>query len=281
MIDRDDVRNILPRSWTRRAGVLKREGAALLIDSGAWLSGEVDRNIPPMRLRFVGRGNFTATGCEFLRYFTEYGGMKPDNSVLDVGCGIGRMAIPMTKYLKEGRYRGFDIVETGINRCRENITPKHPNFEFPHADIYNKAYNPNGAGRAADFGFPCDDSSFDFAFATSVFTHMPREDTEHYLTEIGRALKPGGSLLSTWFLLNDSSRAQIAQCGGALKIVHRWEGSTDAMVRFPEVPVRMPQARTRRRHWKSPIRIFIRSDTTIRDIAHLARQHTKSHRRNH
>ena len=81
--------------------------------------------------------------------------------------------------------------------------------------------------------FPCDDSSFDFAFATSVFTHMPREDTEHYLTEIGRALKPGGSLLSTWFLLNDSSRAQIAQCDGALKIVHRWEGST---VRFPEVP---------------------------------------------
>ena len=99
MIDRDDVRNILPRSWTRRAGVLKREGAALPIDSGAWLSGEVDRNIPPMRLRFVGHGNFTATGCEFLRYFTEYGGMKPDNSVLDAGCGIGRMAIPMTHYL--------------------------------------------------------------------------------------------------------------------------------------------------------------------------------------
>lgn len=81
--------------------------AALPIDSGAWLSGEVDRNIPPTRLRFVGRDNFTATGCEFLRYFTEYGGMKPDNSVLDVGCGIGRMAIPMTNYLKRGTIPGI------------------------------------------------------------------------------------------------------------------------------------------------------------------------------
>ena len=37
--------------------------------------------------------------------------LSPDHRVLDIGCGTGRMAIPLTSFLsKKGSYEGFDIV---------------------------------------------------------------------------------------------------------------------------------------------------------------------------
>jgi cyclopropane fatty-acyl-phospholipid synthase-like methyltransferase len=39
------------------------------------------------------------TGKEFLRYFVDLAGLKPDQAVLDVGCGKGRMAVSLTHYL--------------------------------------------------------------------------------------------------------------------------------------------------------------------------------------
>src|SRR5205085_6486747 len=56
---------------------------------------------PPALARSVG-GEFRATGAEFLRYFIELGGLRPTEHVLDVGCGVGRMAVPLTGYLDAG-----------------------------------------------------------------------------------------------------------------------------------------------------------------------------------
>ena len=82
-------------------------------------------------------------------------GLKPDERVLDAGCGIGRIAVPLTEYLDEsGGYEGFDIAPEGIAWCRENITPRYPNFRFQVADIYNKSYNPEGSQKADEYEFP-------------------------------------------------------------------------------------------------------------------------------
>ena len=48
--------------------------------------------IPPPELNFVGTPDFAEIGQEFLRHFIEPGGLLPSHRVLDVGCGIGRMA---------------------------------------------------------------------------------------------------------------------------------------------------------------------------------------------
>lgn len=213
--------------------VLRKVGCAL-VDSGAFLLGATDASIPPTRLHFVGHGSFTATGFEFLRYFTEFGHLQPTDAVLDVGCGIGRMAIPMTNFLRHGRYCGIDIVPEGIEWCQQNITPKHPNFTFQLSDIYNKKYNPKGKWKASEYRFPFEDSQFDFAFLTSVFTHLLPEDAEHYLAEVSRVLRPGGRLLSTWFILNDESRA-LLRGGSGRSIVNEYRGQ-DVMVADVKVP---------------------------------------------
>ena len=164
----------------------------------------------PIDLDFVGGQLFEETGKEFLTFFTKYGGLNPDHDVLDVGCGIGRMAIPLTGYLtQKGSYKGFDIVPDGIEWCQQNITVKYPKFEFAVADIYNKLYNPKGTQKSVEYSFPYEDESFDFIFLTSVFTHMFADDLENYLSEIARVLRKDGTCLVTYFLINEDSQQKI------------------------------------------------------------------------
>ena len=42
---------------------------------------------------FVGDGDYLAVSAGFLRDFVTVGGLEPHHHVLDVGCGIGRMAV--------------------------------------------------------------------------------------------------------------------------------------------------------------------------------------------
>ncbi len=202
----------------------------LLIDMKEQILGR-DSMIPPRSMIFIGSGDFIKVGEEFKSHFINLANLKPDEHVLDVGCGIGRMAVPLTSYLsKKGEYRGFDIVKSGIDWCQKNITPRFDNFHFLHSDIYNKHYNPNGKVLAKDYRFPFEEASFDFVFLTSVFTHMLPEDLENYLGEIARVLKPGGRALITFFLMSEES-SSLVNAGRCTKdFRHRMNGyfTTDA-----------------------------------------------------
>lgn len=150
-----------------------------------------------------GADNFAEVGEEFMRHFKSIAGLGPTERVLDVGCGIGRIALPLTKYLsRDGCYEGFDIVKEGIDWCAANITPRYPNFHFQLADVFNTYYNPTGKYHPEEYRFPYEDASFDFVFLTSVFTHVLPAAMQNYLCEIARVLKRGGRCLITFFLWN-------------------------------------------------------------------------------
>jgi SAM-dependent methyltransferase len=128
--------------------------------------------------------------------------VKPTASILDVGCGPGRLARHVVDYVRHpGRYVGMDIQKPAVDWCAENITPVNPAFQFYYQDIYNGQYNPEGKYHAPEYRFPLEDEAFDLIILTSVFTHMLPEDTLNYLGEISRLLKPGGCCYSTWFLV--------------------------------------------------------------------------------
>lgn len=177
------------------------------------LRGRTDRYTPPRRLAgYVGAGDFQATGDEFLRLFIDLAGLSAGDRVLDVGCGIGRMARVLVDVLRPpGSYDGFDIVASGIRWCQSRYRHTPAPFEFRHADVRNRFYNPQGRVEAAEYRFPYPDGAFDLAIATSVFTHLLPGDAEHYLGEVARVLAPGGRLLSTWFLFGEGLPASDAE----------------------------------------------------------------------
>lgn len=154
--------------------------------------------------------DFKRIGIKAVRRFESLGELKNTDHVLEVGCGIGRIAIPLTRLLTTGSYQGFDVVLHGIEWCQKKITPKFPNFQFQWIDIYNKTYNPNSQHLAVNYQFPYPDEKFDFTVLMSVFTHMLPLDLQHYLSEINRTLKEGGTCYFTAFLINDDVRRHLS-----------------------------------------------------------------------
>jgi SAM-dependent methyltransferase len=201
---------------------------------------------PPESLIYVGSGEFKETGEEFLKYFIELAGLKPFNSVLDAGCGIGRMAIPLTGYLDiRGRYEGFDVMDHGIKWCQGHITRRYPNFNFQLVDIYNQGYNPKGKWRASEYRFPFEDSTFDLVCMTSVFTHMLPADMENYFCEVARVLKPGGRSLITFFLLNIESLDLIHRKVSTRAFDYQMNGYCTTNPSEPEEAIAYPEAHIR------------------------------------
>ncbi len=149
---------------------------------------------------FVGGGDLEAVGREFVGLFQQFG-LRPDDDVLDVGCGVGRMAVPLSSFMTSGSYVGIDVSADAIELCRKRV--KRENFKFVHANLYNSLYNKSGQ-QAVDYRFPFPDRSFDFIVLCSVFTHMLRDEVEHYLAEIARVMRDDATCFITWFVIDSS-----------------------------------------------------------------------------
>jgi SAM-dependent methyltransferase len=168
------------------------------------------RELPPLHLRrYVGPlRSFESSGAEFMEYLRTLVRLRPDERVLDLGCGCGQMALHLKNYLNEtGSYAGVDIHRPSIRWCEQKIARRHHNFHFSHIDVRNIAYNPNGAQPAEAYRFPFADRSFDLILLKSVFTHMRPPEVSNYVSEVARLLKTDGRCLATFFLLNDEQAA--------------------------------------------------------------------------
>lgn len=198
---------------------------------------------PKAMLHAIGAG-FPAVALEFLGYFIQRAGLEPGDAVLDIGCGVGRMAYGLAYYLgAQGRYEGFDPMPALIAWADGHLTPRRPRFRFTHVDLYNRYYNPRGRVRPESFAFPHADDTFDLAISTSVFTHVPGREVRRYLDEIHRVLRPGGRCLATCFLLGDAARAGIAAGKASQAFRRPYEGDGWSVSRWsPEKSVGFDEA---------------------------------------
>lgn len=217
-----------------RYDAIRRSARYALADAVDALLGRRPDLVPPRRLMFMGTPDYVAVGDEFLGHFRALGGLEPFHRVLDVGCGIGRMARALTSFLDErGSYDGFDVDARGVAWCRRNVSARFPRFRFRHVDVRNDRYNPRGRVSPADFRFPYADASFDFVFLTSVFTHMLPGDARRYVSEVARVLAPGGRCLTTWFLRSAETDRLAGEGKALLPLLHELEG---CRVLHPAVP---------------------------------------------
>jgi len=157
-------------------------------------------------------GSVRKTRQAFLDKIYTRGKLKPSHSVLEIGPGIGRFALPITQFLQPyGCFKGLEILPQAVKYCNYHIGSRFKNFNMFLVDINNQMYNESGQLTAAEYRFPFEDSEFDLVYLQSVFTHMMFPGVANYIAEISRVLKPGGHCVATYFVLNDETHQLITE----------------------------------------------------------------------
>jgi SAM-dependent methyltransferase len=141
----------------------------------------------------------------------ELAGLGPSSRVLDIGCGLGRVAWPLARELgPDGSYDGFDAAKAYIEWCANGPALDPQRVRFHWFDIRSSVYNPAGTIDGENLAFPWSDHAFTLAIANSLFTHLSAAGTRNYLRETARTLQRGGRLFASFFVLDDESLAAIA-----------------------------------------------------------------------
>jgi ubiquinone/menaquinone biosynthesis C-methylase UbiE len=107
-------------------------------------------------------------------------GAHAPKSILDFGCGCGRVMRHLWPVFPKAAFSGSDIDGEAIKWCDTNL-----------GDRATFAVN------APMPPLPFEDSSFDFVYAVSVFTHLPEDMQFSWLEELRRVTMPGGIVALT------------------------------------------------------------------------------------
>jgi trans-aconitate 2-methyltransferase len=113
--------------------------------------------------------------------------LRGNETILDAGCGTGRLTVDLLEALPEGRVVALDFSQNMLRTARENLQAK---FEDKVSFL------------AADLLYLPFDHVFDGIFSTAAFHWVL--DHERLFRELFCALKPGGWL--------------VAQCGGGANL---------------------------------------------------------------
>jgi ubiquinone/menaquinone biosynthesis C-methylase UbiE len=159
-------------------------------DFYAWMLDFQDRNVTLDQIlarrstpgKFKGlfdwqRGNYYAD-------FMEKHGVRGNHRILDIGCGYGRVTIPLLKRQDPtGFYIGTEISKNRLDLAREWI--KRESLEHTNHDLV----------LSKDNSLPfLGDNSIDVVWVLSVFNHMPDQELDQLLEATVRVLRPGGKL---------------------------------------------------------------------------------------
>ncbi|MGB5253379.1 MAG: class I SAM-dependent methyltransferase [Sedimenticolaceae bacterium] len=188
----------------------------------------------------ITRSVFRNMAVDSFRALLHLTNMTPSSRVFDVGSGLGRTAMPLTRYLTEGSYTGVDVMADLIEDSRDRISVRFPQFQFQHVDVYSGMYNDAADAQPKDLRFDFPDGHFDTIFLFSVFSHMFPDDVLTYLKEFRRLLRTGGIVLATFFLLTPRAEATIKAGKTKFTFSHPYDRVRVNNKKMPEGAVAYP-----------------------------------------
>lgn len=113
-------------------------------------------------------------------YADARGGTLRDKTILDFGCGYGRILRLMYYFTDPGNLWGVDAWERSLDESRQV------------GILGNLALS-----ESAPEQLPVGQTRFDLGYAFSVFTHLSPEAAEAALSAIRASMKPGGIFVAT------------------------------------------------------------------------------------
>jgi ubiquinone/menaquinone biosynthesis C-methylase UbiE len=111
--------------------------------------------------------------------------IQPGNSVLDVGCGTGEVALLAKTRTKAGKVYGIDPAPEMIAVARGKAARRKLEIDFRVGVIE---------------ALPFPDASIDVVTSSLMMHHLPEDLKVRGLAEVYRVLKPGGRLLIADFM---------------------------------------------------------------------------------
>ena len=122
-------------------------------------------------------GAFDEEGLKVARWIVEMAGIQPGMTVLEPGCGAGRMTRLLARAVgPSGRVIACDISERMLEAARRNVPGSNVEFHAVSAEETE-----------------LEENSLDAVLCFDVFPHF--DDPAALLDRLHRALKPGGQLI--------------------------------------------------------------------------------------
>jgi 2-polyprenyl-3-methyl-5-hydroxy-6-metoxy-1,4-benzoquinol methylase len=113
----------------------------------------------------------------YIDYVAQKVSALEQTSVLDAGCGDGRMIFELRKHSTRPTYTGIDISERAIGFAR--------------------AFNPNATFKVHDILQTPVQGSYDLCVSIEVIEHIPPEQVDRYVEHIAGSLQAQGTLVLT------------------------------------------------------------------------------------
>jgi ubiquinone/menaquinone biosynthesis C-methylase UbiE len=121
---------------------------------------------------------YLTTGEGTRNMLQHFVGVHPDDVILEIGAGVGRVGMFLAPICKE--WIGVDVSENMLGHIRRRLA-KFNNVRTVASSGYDLA--------------PIPDQSVDLVYCTVVFMHLDEWERYNYIREGFRILRPGGRML--------------------------------------------------------------------------------------